>query len=173
MSKIHEYFNKTYEQNNKVDNKQSSCTSDNKQSSCTGDNKRSSSTSDNKRSSSTSDKYEKIALKFPHSPHILIDMSKLDHISIPMTHILKSVESEKFKSMKSDTKEYDTLWLLMDILEQNKIGKIDKKDLFKNVKKYTKNSSSLIQFGRYEFTLPEKNYVFDIKGYKMGEVKIE
>ena len=90
-----------------------------------------------------------------------------------MTHILKTIETNKFKSLKSETKEYDALWLLMDILEQNEIGKIDKTDLFKNVTKYTKNSSSLIQFGRYEFTLPEKNYVFDIKGYKMANINIE
>ena len=58
-------------------------------------------------------------------------------------------------------------------LEQNNMGEIDEKDLFKNVTKYTKKSSSMIQFGRYEFSLPEKNYVFDIKGYKMGDIRIE
>lgn len=123
--------------------------------------------------SKKTDNFEKIAIKFPNSPHIIIDMSKLEHISLPMTHILNTVESKKFESLNSETKEYDALWLLMDILEQNKIGEIDQSDLFKNVKKYTKNSSSLIQFGRYEFTLPDKNYVFDIKGYKMGDIYIE
>ena len=144
MSNIHKFLNKSYEEKNSKDT-----------------------------NAKFIDKYEKIAIKFPNSPHIMLDLSKLDNISIPLTNILKSIETNKFKSLKSDSKEYDTLWLLMDILEQNNMGEIDEKDLFKNVTKYTKKSSSMIQFGRYEFSLPEKNYVFDIKGYKMGDVKIE
>ena len=144
MSDIHDFLNKTYIEKNSKDT-----------------------------NTKFIEKYDKIALKFPSSPHIILDMSKLEHISIPMTHILKSVESNNFKSLKSETKVYDTLWLLMDIFEQNKLAEIDEKDLFKNVTKYTKNSSSMIQFGRYEFSLPDKNYIFDIIGYKMGEVKIE